>query len=143
MSNENSSVDIQKLIAEVASRHKILMKPEDAGIALVTMNNLVLDHALERAHAGIRATLSEFQTNMQKAEKRGGSVLGQEVKEAAEKMREGLKSDLQVAGLKATELVHMVHEAHRRPTLARCCALGLMAALLLFGCGLWLGLVLH
>ena len=38
----------------------------------------------------------------------------QEVKESAAQMREGLQSDIHMAGLKAREYVHLVNEAHRR-----------------------------
>ena len=135
--------DVKQLISEVAAENGILIEPNDPLFALVTMNRLVLDEAARKLQDNVKAQMDQFHTNVQKAERLGGNMLGQVVKEAAEKMREGLKSDIQIAGLRATEFVNMVHEAHRRPTLARCCALGLMAAVLLFGCGLWLGLVLH
>ena len=47
MPNENDSIDIQRLIAEVAARHRFLLKPDDPAIALVTMNQLILDDAME------------------------------------------------------------------------------------------------
>jgi hypothetical protein len=54
-------------------------------------------------------------------------------------MRQGLQSDIQEAGLKAREFVHLVNEAHRLPA----SAVGLAAGALLFGGGAWLGTLLH
>jgi hypothetical protein len=45
--------------------------------------------------------------------------------------------------LKACEFVHLVNEAHRRPTLIRWSAVGLAAGALLFGGGFWLGTLVH
>jgi hypothetical protein len=43
---EQSSFDVEALIAEVARRHKILLAPEDPAFALLTLNELVLSHFL-------------------------------------------------------------------------------------------------
>jgi hypothetical protein len=58
-------------------------------------------------------------------------------------MRQGLQSDIQEAGLKAREYVHLVNEAHRRLALIRWSAVGLAGGGLLFGAGVWLGTLLH
>ena len=143
MPNEKGSIDIHRLIAEVAVRHKLLFKPDDAAFALVTMNQLILEDAIERVHEGIRETIAGFNASYQKAEKRAGSVLAQEVKQSAEQMRQGLQNDIHIAGLKAREYVHLVNEAHRRPSLIRWSAVGLVAGTFLFGGGVWLGTLLR
>jgi len=143
MPNENSPIDIQRLIAEVAAQHNVFLKPDDPAIALVTMNRLILDDAMESAHEQIRATIAEFRISMQKAEKRAGSILAQGVKESAVQMQRGLRNDIHIAGLKAREIVHLVNEAHRRPALIRWSAVGLVAGAMLFGGGIWLGTLLH
>ena len=84
-----SSIDTQRLIAEVAARHNVFLKPDDPAIALVTMNQLILDDAMEAVHEQIRATIAEFHASMQKAEKRAGSMLAQGVKESAAQMQRG------------------------------------------------------
>ena len=58
-------------------------------------------------------------------------------------MRQGLQNDIRLAGPKAREFVHLVNEVHRRPTLIRWSAVGLMAGALLFGSGVWLGTLLR
>ena len=143
MPNERDSIDIQRLIAEVAVRHDLLFKPDDPAFAIVTMNQLILDDAMERVHEGIRETIAGFNASYQKAEKRAGSVLAQEVKRSAEQMRQGLQNDIHIAGLKAREYVHLVNEAHRRPSLIRWSAVGIVAGAFLFGGGVWLGALLH
>jgi hypothetical protein len=140
---EHGSITTQRLIAEVAARHGIFLKPDDPAIALVTMNRLILDDAMETVHGQIRVTIAEFQASMQKAERRAGNMLAQEVKESASQMQRGLQNDIHTAGLKAREIVHLVNEAHRRPSLIRWSAVGLVAGGLLFGGGLWLGTLLH
>jgi hypothetical protein len=143
MPNENDSITTQRLIAEVAARHSVLLKRDDPAFALVTMNRLILDDAIETVHGQIRVTIAEFRASMQKAERRAGSMLAQGVKESAVKMERGLQNDIHVAGLKAREIVHLVNEAHRRPALIRWSAVGLVAGALLFGGGVWLGILLH
>jgi hypothetical protein len=143
MPNENNPIEIQRLIAEVAARHNVFLKPDDPAIALVTMNPLILDRAMETVHEQIRATIAEFHASMQKAEKRAGSMLAQRVKESAAEMQRGLQNDIHNAGLKAREIPHLLNEAHRRPALIRWSAVGLIAGALLFGGGVWLGTLLH
>jgi hypothetical protein len=143
MPDENDSTTTRRLIAEVAARHNVFLKPDDPAIALVTMNRLILDDAMETVHGQIRVTIAEFQASMQKAERRAGSMLAQEVKESAAQMQRGLQNDIHTAGLKAREIVHLVNEAHRRPALIRWSAVGLVSGALLFGGGLWLGTLLR
>jgi uncharacterized membrane protein YgdD (TMEM256/DUF423 family) len=143
MPDENDSTRTRRLIAEVAARHNVFLKPDDPAIALVTMNRLILDDAMETVHEQIRVTIAEFHASMQKAERRAGSMLAKEVKESAAQMQRGLQNDLHTAGLKAREIVHLVNEAHRRRALIRWSAVGLVAGALLFGGGLWLGTLLH
>jgi hypothetical protein len=143
MPDENGSITTQRLIAEVAARHMVFLKPDDPAFALVTMNRLILDGAMENIHEQIRATIAEFHASMQKAEQRAGSILAQGMKQSAAEMQRGLQNDIQIASLKAREIVHLVNEAHRRPALIRWSAVGLTAGVLLFGGGVWLGTLLH
>jgi hypothetical protein len=138
MANENESIDTQRLIGEVAGRHRLLLKPEDPALALVTMNELILKNTLETVHTEIRATIAEFHASMKKAEERAGSMLAQQVKESATQIRESLQGDMHIAGLKAREYVHMVNEAHRGSSLIRWASAGLVGGLLLLGAGMWL-----
>ncbi|HTW64444.1 MAG TPA: hypothetical protein VME17_07510 [Bryobacteraceae bacterium] len=143
MTSDNDGIDVQQIIAEVAARHDLFLKPGDPAIVLVTMNRLILDSTIRALHEQIRATISEFQASIEKAETRAGDVLAQRVKESSSQMRKELEKDIDLAGVKARELVSLVNEAHRRPALIRWSAVGLIAGALLFGCGIWLGTLLH
>ena len=143
MTNDKGSINPQRLIAEVAARHNVFLKPDDPAFALVTLNQLLLDGAVEAVHEQIRATIREFHASMEKAEKRAGSILAQGVKDSAIQMQQALQNDIRVAGLQAREIVHSVNEAHRRPALIRWSAVGLIAGAVLFGGGIWLGTLLH
>jgi hypothetical protein len=135
--------DVKRLISEVAAQNGIRVEPDDPLFALVTINRIVLEEATQELQDQIQARFAEFDASYQKAERRAGSVLAQMVKASAEQMRQGLQSDIQEAGLKARESVHLVNEAHRRPALIRWSAVGLAAGALLFGGGVWLGTLLH
>ena len=143
MPGKGHSIDVHQLIAEVASRHKLLLKPDDPAIALVTINELVLEAAINIVHGEVRETIAEFQASMQKAEKRAGSMLAQTVRESTVQMQEELQNDIHSASLRAREIVHLVNEAHRRPALIRWTALGLLAGVVMFGGGVWLGTLLR
>ena len=135
--------DVKRLISEVAAENGIRVEPDDPLFALVTINRMVLDEAIQRLQGQIQARIAEFNADMEKAERRAGSILAQKVRESAEQMRQGLQNDIHLAGLKAREFVHQVHEAHRRPPLIRWAAVGLIAGAILFGGGFWLGTLLH
>jgi uncharacterized membrane protein YgdD (TMEM256/DUF423 family) len=137
------SIEVQGLIAEVAARHNLFLKPDDPAIAMVTMNQLILNAAVEAVNEKIRETIADFHASMQKAEKRAGTMLAQTVKESAAQIQQGLHTDIHGAGLKAREIVHLVNEAHRRPALIRWSAVGLLAGTVLFSGGVWLGTLLR
>ncbi len=143
MPKASGLIDVQRLIAEVAARHNLFLKPSDPAIALVTMNQLILEAAIETVNEEVRVTIAEFQLSMQKAEKRAGSMLADTVKESTARMQLGLQNDIHVAGLKAREIVHLVNEAYRRPALIRWSALGLVAGVFLFAGGVWFGIMFH
>jgi hypothetical protein len=135
--------DVKRLISEVAAQNGIRVEPDDPLFALVTMNKMVLEEATQELQNRIQTLISGFDTSYQRAEKRAGSVLAQIVKESAEQMRQGLQNDIHRAGLRASEFVHLVNEAHRRPTVIRWSAVGLAAGALLFVAGFWLGALVH
>jgi hypothetical protein len=135
--------DVKRLISEVAAQNGIRVEPDDPLFALVTINRIVLEEATQRLQDQIQARISGFDASYQRAERRAGAVLAQMVKESAEQMRQGLQNDIHRAGLKACEFVHLVNEAHRRPTLIRWSTVGLAAGALLFGGGFWLGTLVH
>ena len=135
--------DTKRMISEVAAENGIRVEPGDPLFALVTVNRMVFEEAAQMYYDHNQQLIVEFKESMKKAEARAGSMLAGKVKEAAEKMREGLQSDIQQAGMRASEYVYRVNEAHRRPAIIRWVSVGLVAAVAIFASGVWLGPCLH
>ena len=133
------SFDVQRLIAEVAARHRLLLKPDDAAFAIVTMNRLVLEESLEAIHSRVLEDLTLFETAAQKMQSRAGSVLAAEVREAAAGLREEIRRDIQEARLQASKIVQRVEAAYEQPMSTQKFTIVVLAAVLLFFCGVWAG----
>jgi hypothetical protein len=133
--------NVERLIAEVATRHRLFLKPDDAAFALVTMNRLVLEESLEAIHSGVLEDLALFETAAQKAQHRAGLALAAEVRESAAEIRKEIQRDIQDARLQAAAVVQQVAEAYKRPMSSRKFTIVILAAALLFLCGAWAGRV--
>ena len=79
--------DIDRLIAEVAARHGILLKHDDAAFALVTLNQLVLEQALAEIRENLRGAAVEFEAAATRQQSRAGGLIGQEIKRAIAELR--------------------------------------------------------
>ena len=132
-------LEISRLIAEVKERNGIRILPGDAGFALVTLNQLVLEDLARQLSEGVRSGIVDFNEVVQKTETRAGNTLAQYVKGAAAEIRGELQRDIENARVKATEIVSEVHYAHRNVVLIRWGATGIIAGLVLFTLGLWIG----
>src|SRR5215831_11893422 len=113
------SIDIQRLIGEVAARDGIRVEPGDPAFALVTLNQLVLEDAVKQIREHIRSGIAEFTEAVQKTESRAGKVLAEEVKEAAAQVREELHRDVEAARIRAGEILSEVHRSATRAALIR------------------------
>jgi CHASE3 domain sensor protein len=129
----------QRLIDEVAARHRLLLKPDDAAFAIVTMNRLVLEESLEAVHSRILEDLALFEAAAQEMQTRAGSVLAAEVRESAAGIRKELVADIQDARLEASRIVRPVEEAYQQPISAQKLTIAALAAALLFFGGVWAG----
>jgi len=139
---ENSHSDVQRLIGEVAARHGILLRPDDAAFALVTINRLVLEEVMTELLKKVEHSVAEFDAAATRVQTRAGSLLAIEVKDAAAAIRRELGSDVAAAGKEARELVLEVHSAHSRAALEKWLSLGVVCALFLFIFGVLVGRML-
>ena len=98
--------DMKQMISEVFAENGIRIEPGDPLFALVTMNRMVFEEAAQMYYDHNQQLIAEFKESMKRAEARAGSMLAEKVKESAEKMREGLQGDIQLAGMRASEYVH-------------------------------------
>ncbi len=131
--------DVQRLIAEVAARHRLLLRPDDAAFALVTMNRMVLEETLEAIHSRVTEDLALFQNAAMTAQNRAESALAAEVEQSAATIRREIRRDLEDARLQVFNLVQQVHDAYRKPMSDRQFALITVAAILLIVLGILLG----
>jgi hypothetical protein len=132
-------LEVSRLIAEVHERHGIRMEPGDAGFALITLNQLMLEELARRLQEGVCSGIAEFNDVVQKTETRAGKNLAQYVKAAAAEIRQELHRDVEHASVHAAEIVEKVNRAHSRAAIVRWVAVGLIAGLVLLGAGVWIG----
>jgi hypothetical protein len=132
-------IDQKQLIGQVAAKNGIRLEPDDPAFALVTLNEAVLQDASAALTQEIRQVLNSFAESLAKTEHRAGKALAQDVNTAAAEMRRELNSDIERASVKANELVMKVSAANTRPAIVKWAAVGSLAALLLFLCGVIVG----
>jgi hypothetical protein len=135
---KTETIDVRRLIAEVASRNGIRVEPDDPAFALVTLNQLVLEDFVARMDERIRLGIAEFMDAVHKTEARAGKILGAEVRESAAAVREELQRDVEAARVGGLELIHELHRQHIRLGLFLRCATDLVVAATL-AIGFWLG----
>src|SRR6266705_3314704 len=95
---ENGGVDVQRLIGAVAARHGILLKPDDAAFALVTINQLILEEVMSTVLGKVQDAAADFEEAAARVQTRAGSLLASEVKAAAAAIRRELENDIATAG---------------------------------------------
>ena len=139
MNTRNARIDVQRLIAEVAARHHVLLKPDDAAFALVTMNQLVLEELVERVEGRIGASLAAFEASTRDAERRAARLIADEVDRSGARMRQQIESDIGDASLKARKLLDQVAHAHRRLLSVRMTAVAIICFLALCLLAVWVG----
>ena len=138
-----AELNIGTLIGELARRYGIRLDSSDPAIAIVVLNQLLLESASEELTESVARRLAQFETSMQKVEQRAGRLLAHEVSAAASCVRAVLQNDIEAAGVRAAHLVYMVDRAHKRPVIIRWLAAGLVTAIGLLGLGFCAGMYLH
>jgi len=132
------TIDVRRLIAEVAARNGVRVEPDDPAFALVTLNQLVLEDFVTRMDERIRLGIAEFMDAVYKTEARAGKILGAEVRESAAAIREELQRDVYAARVGGLELIRQLHRQHVWVGLFVRCATDLVVAVTL-AIGFWLG----
>ena len=132
-------LNLQKLAGAMASRFGVRIDVRDPAFALVLLNQLVLEVTVEELAGGIRAALHQCEESLRKTESDAGHRIGREFQERVAALRSELQKDITLAGARANELVFRVEQANRYPLMLRWATLGIVAALLLFRAGIWIG----
>ncbi len=131
--------NVQRLITAVAAEHRLLLKPDDAAFAIVTMNRLVLEESLEAIRAVVAEELAQFKQTAQWAHSRAESAIQSEVRLSARALREELQSDINTARLRATAMVEDVKETYEKPLAWRDLIIWTLTILLALVVGIALG----
>ena len=124
--------NMQRLITAVAAEHRLLLKPDDAAFALVTMNRLVLEESLEAIRAVVNQDLAQFKETAQWAHSRAESAIQSEVRLSARALREELQSDIDNARLRAAAIVQEVKETYEKPMARMDLIIMILEAVILF-----------
>ena len=134
-----ASFDKKHLMGELASRYGIRIDESDPALAIVALNQLLLEETIQYICEHLQGRISEFDASAQKAEARAGQTLACEVRRAAAEIRQELNGDIEASTLRCRELVRQVHTAHQRPELIRWAAVGIVFGFILFCSGVWVG----
>jgi hypothetical protein len=138
----NGRLDLQRLIGEVAARHNILLKPDDAAFALVTINRLVLEDVVGELLEKVRGLIMELEQAAAQVQTKAGNLVARDVQEATAAVRDELANDIGAAGKQAHEFVLAVHRAHSKSAVEKWVAVGATCALILFLLGVLVGRLL-
>lgn len=135
--------DVRAFAAKVFERHGIALKEDDPAFALVTLNELILrklmEELLKDVDQHITAKLAEFEQTIQRVEHRAGEVLAQQVRESAGELRRTLQQEVGGARLQVQRMVEEIRGAYHTGNMVGWCAVSAVVALVVFGCGFWVG----
>jgi histidinol dehydrogenase len=136
--SENGIPNIESVIATVAARHGILLKPSDAAFALVTINEMLLEQNVQEIADRIDRCLREFEASFDRLQVRAGKLMAQEVKGAVAEIRTELEREIDSARGNASELVNRIELGHQRVRRLQWIAFATSGAIL-FAAGFWCG----
>jgi len=135
--------DVRALVAKVFERHGIALKEDDPAFALVTLNELILrrlmGELLKDVDQHMTARLAEFEQTMQRVEARASKVLAHQVRESAGALRDTFRGETAAARSDVQRMIVEIRDAYRVGALARWSVVTAVAALVVFGCGFWVG----
>jgi hypothetical protein len=130
--------NVKILIGEVAKRHGITLKPDDPAFALVTLNQLILEQAMNGLTEHARNAAREFADSLSRLQSQTGSILGAEVRNAASQIRQAFDEDESPART-AQSTAPWSREPRSVASIIRWAASGLAAGLALFVLGVLVG----
>jgi len=133
------SFNIERLIAAVAAEHRLILKPDDAAFAIVTMNRLVLEESLEAIRAVVVEQLAQFKLTAQSAQSSARSAIEYEIQSTAALLHDAINRDIGRARVHAVEIVEEVKAAYEKPMSNRKFTILSLAGLLIWLVGFCMG----
>jgi hypothetical protein len=79
---DNDSAPIRQMLGEVVARTGVKLDANDPAVAVVVLNQLVMERVVARMTAEVRATMDEFRAGAATLQSQLGAAVAQEVKAA-------------------------------------------------------------
>ncbi len=136
-------LDMKQLAAKVSVEHGIRVDPDDPIMAVVTLNRLVLEQAANEIVEEVRSATREFEQAAESVQLRAGGLLAQRVRECVGVLRQEMVKDIGKDSTRARKSIGKVGRTDESHAVRRWVAIGLLSALAMFGCGVWLGSLLR
>jgi hypothetical protein len=127
--------DVRRL-REIAAWHGIRMSTDDPALAIVTLNQFVLEEAMKTLGNQVREATERIDKAGLTVQTRSGSILAQEVRLCAGAITQELHDEIDVADQRAQKMAVDLHQAYSKASLYRSLPVGLFRAVILLGCGL-------
>jgi len=136
-------LDLKQLAAKVSVEHGIRVDPDDPMMAVVTLNRLMLEQATNEIVEAVRAATREFEQAAEGVQVQAGTFLAQRVRHCVSVLRQEVVKSIGNGSAKTREGLGAVGRDHEKPGVQRWVAIGLLAGIVLFGGGVWLGTMLR
>ncbi len=135
-------LDLERITAEVAARHGMLVRQDDPAMLLVTMNEVVLQQVFGRIEARTEEIVAGMEAGLRSAQRQALGSIEKEARKAGIAVREEIQKDVDAGRLHARELIVELNRAYSRSAVRRWVAVGVIAASGLLVLGVGLGVLL-
>lgn len=135
-------VDTKRLISEVAIKNGIRLSEQDPVLCLVTVGEIVLEEAAKRISEDIRLAAGDFERAAERVQTCAGIILAQQINEVLAMARQRFENEIQAAATQTKDRFMAVHQFQMKLT-THWIATGLVAAVVVLGIGILIGLALH
>ena len=135
-------LDLQRITAEVAARHGMLVRQDDPAMLLVTMNEVVLQQVLGSIETRVEEIVAGIEGGLRSAQREAVQSIEREARKAGVAVREEIQKDIDAGRLHARELIVELNRAYSRSAVRRWVALGVIAGSGLLVLGVGLGMLL-
>jgi hypothetical protein len=134
-----SQIETKELLSEIAKRHGFRLDSDDPAIAIVSLNQLVLEKSAQELCDRVGTAIGNIDSTAKKAETRAVTYIAQEVKQCVATIRAELQKDIDAARLKARETVEELNSAHREEAMEKWVSVGIIGAVILIALAFWAG----
>lgn len=133
------TIDVKRLAAEVSVQHGIRLDPDDPIMAVVTLNQLVLEQSVGAVVDRVASAVRELEQAADKVQARAGIVLAQEVRDCVASLRREMLKDGEAASTSRPTNSGALGDKLSMVAVRKWIAVGFVFAVGLFAAGVWLG----